>query len=62
MAGLLPDAEIAVAVMGLSTQISLLPWMLCYSMGTAIATRAAQALGAGSAVRARRIFRCAPRQ
>jgi hypothetical protein len=58
MAGLLPDAETAVAVMGLSTQLSLLPWMFCYSLGTATATRVAQALGGGSALRASRILRC----
>ncbi|WIA28566.1 hypothetical protein OEZ86_011106 [Tetradesmus obliquus] len=59
MAGLLPDAETAVAVMGLSTQLSLLPWMFCYSLGTATATRVAQALGGGSALRASRILRMA---
>jgi hypothetical protein len=58
MAGLLLDAETAVAVMGLSTQLSLLPWMFCYSLGTATATRVAQALGGGSALRASRILRC----
>ncbi|KAF6264495.1 mate-domain-containing protein [Scenedesmus sp. NREL 46B-D3] len=59
MAGLLPDAETAVAVMGLSTQLSLLPWMFCYSLGTATATRIAQALGGGSALRASRLLRVA---
>jgi hypothetical protein len=59
MAGLLPDAGVAVAVMGLSTQLSLLPWMFCYSLGTATATRVAQALGGGSALRASRILRWA---
>jgi MATE family multidrug resistance protein len=59
MAGLLPDAETAVAVMGLSTQLSLLPWMFCYSLGTATATRVAQALGGGSELRASRILRWA---
>lgn len=57
LAGLLPDAETAVAVMGLSTQVSMLPWMCTYSLGTATATRIAQALGAGRAARAARIFR-----
>lgn len=57
MAGLLPDAEVAVAVTGLSTQIQTLPWIMCYSLGTATATRVAQALGAGDAVRASRLLR-----
>lgn len=57
LAGLLPDAETAVAVMGLSTQVSMLPWMCTYSLGTAAATRIAQALGAGKAAQAARIFR-----
>lgn len=55
MSGLLPDPETNVAVMGLSTQLSLLPWMFCYSLGTATATRVAQALGGGSATRAAKI-------
>ncbi|KAF8072612.1 DTX14 [Scenedesmus sp. PABB004] len=59
LAGWLPSPEIAVAVMGLSTQLSLLPWMLCYAIGTATATRTAQALGAGSAAGAARVCRLA---
>ncbi|WIA15364.1 hypothetical protein OEZ85_002028 [Tetradesmus obliquus] len=59
MAGLLPHAETAVAVMGLSTQLNLLPWVFCYSLGTATSTRVAQALGGGSAARAERILRLA---
>lgn len=39
LAGLLPDAEVAVAVTGLSTQIQTIPWIMCYSLGTATATR-----------------------
>jgi len=58
LAGLLPDAEVAVAVTGLSTQIQTIPWIMCYSLGTATATRVAQALGAGDAVRAASLFRC----
>ena len=57
LAGLLPDAEVAVAVTGLSTQMQTIPWILCYSLGTATATRVAQALGAGDARRAARLFR-----
>lgn len=57
LAGLLPDAETAVAVMGLSTQVSMLPWMCTFSLGTATATRIAQALGAGKGPRGARIFR-----
>lgn len=57
MAGWLGDAEIAVPVMGLSTQLSLLPWMCTYSIGTATATRIAQVLGAGQGTRAARIMR-----
>lgn len=57
LAGLLPDAEVAVAVTGLSTQIQTIPWIMCYSLGTATSTRVAQALGAGDAARAARLFR-----
>lgn len=57
LAGWLPNAEVAVAVTGLSTQIQAIPWILCYSLGTATATRVAQALGAGDAQRAARLFR-----
>lgn len=57
LAGLLPDAEVAVAVTGLSTQIQTIPWMMCFSLGTATATRVAQALGAGDAARAAQLFR-----
>lgn len=57
LAGLLPDAEVAVAATGLSIQIQTIPWIMCYSLGTATATRVAQALGAGDAIRAARLFR-----
>lgn len=57
LAGLLVDAEVAVAVTGLATQIQTIPWILCFSIGTATATRVAQALGAGDAVRAARLYR-----
>jgi hypothetical protein len=57
LAGLLPNAEVAVAVTGLSTQIQTIPWILCYSLGTATATRVAQALGAGDADKAARLCR-----
>jgi hypothetical protein len=59
LAGLLPNAEVAVAVTGLSTQIQTIPWIMCYSLGTATATRVAQALGAGDGARAARLYRWA---
>lgn len=59
LAGLLPSAEVAVAVTGISTQIQSLPWILCYSLGTATSTRVAQALGAGNARKAASLYRWA---
>lgn len=57
VAGYLPNATTAVGVMGLSTQISIVPYMVSYSFGAAAATRVANSLGAGQPHAAKTIFR-----
>jgi MATE family multidrug resistance protein len=48
-AGWLPNAAVAISVMGVGFQVSSLGYMLPASLGSATATRVANALGAGSA-------------
>lgn len=53
MAGLLPNAEVAVGVMGLAFQISAVAYMSAMSLSAAVNTRVANELGAGNATAAR---------
>ncbi|KAI8470091.1 MAG: mate-domain-containing protein [Monoraphidium minutum] len=58
--GLLPvDAEAQLAGVGFVMQLAIATWTISYSIGTGAATRIANALGAGQALNARRIFRLA---
>lgn len=57
--GLLPGAEVAVGVMGLTFQISSLGYMLASALGGAASTRVSNALGAGNARGAALAFRVA---
>ncbi|GBF99158.1 hypothetical protein Rsub_12125 [Raphidocelis subcapitata] len=57
LAGLLPSrAEVQLGALGFVMQVSIATWTLSYSIGTGAATRIANALGAGHASNARRIF------
>lgn len=58
--GLLPRSPAAqLGAAGFVMQVSVLAWALSYSASTAAATRVANALGAGHAANARRVFRLA---
>ncbi|GBF98590.1 hypothetical protein Rsub_11315 [Raphidocelis subcapitata] len=58
-AGWLPNAAVAISVMGVGFQVSSLGYMLPASLGAATATRVANALGSGSARGAALVFRVA---
>lgn len=58
-AGALPDADVAVSVMGIGFHLTAWCYMIPMSIASAANTRMANELGAGHAHAARRVFRTA---